>query len=581
MERKTSRKRLSDPSSIAATTAAANDSHTVENDSSEISSTYKPLPTSNFKAYLGLVITLYGTSSAVILGNALEWLDFSIYGYSSAEISSQLFGGSKAAFWGSFGMGFAMRPLGAYVLGKLSDQKSRKLSFILSMLAMSTSTALMSLIPPVCGTVDSVVEAFCVSNLWVSAIPAICLRCIQGFSAGAAAGGVNVIQTELWSTTERKGAIAQSVGVQNVSGGGASMLSAAVVYGLRAAIGDDRYAAWGWRVAFLLVVPPSLFASFLMHKTTPESNDFAKCDGHLKEHARLLDGVANDEEKSNSTSCNEIQDELNMDEDLFLDEQDQISFGDGFRRSLSEIDEDHSVDRSLSSTPPSLRLRNKYSSVAAEITAGNNDNDVKGEKINVIPWWLLISVIIFSQFAISGFNNLTVFLVEFAQTNYGVTANMSTLMQVAGKAVQVLMTPFAATLGDIKGWYWTCAFGGTLCTILALPMMVAGDIGGITAAWIMISGCLPVVSTFWILNAPLLATSIFPVGYRSRGTSMVLATAAGIAGFLPLALEEISNTYIQGSVLAVIAALGTIGIIWVRYQAKRGNINIYQRPELF
>ena len=53
---------------------------------------------------------------------------------------------------------------------------------------------------------------------------------------------------------------------------------------------------------------------------------------------------------------------------------------------------------------------------------------------------------------------------------------------------------------------------------------------------------------------------------------MVLATAAGMAGFLPLALEEISNTYIQGSVLTVIVALGTIGIIWVRNQAKRGNI---------
>jgi len=564
MEPKSGRKYIATRSTVSA--ASATDSDGVD-DGIEISSTYKPLPISNFKAYLDLVTTLYGTSLAVILGNALEWLDFSIYGYSSAEISSQLFGGSKAAFWGSFGMGFAMRPLGAYVLGKLSDQKSRKLSFIVSMLAMSTSTALMSLIPAVCGTTGSVINtSYCVSNLWISAIPAIFLRCIQGFSAGAAAGGVNVIQSELWSTTERKGAIAQSVGVQNVSGGGASMLSAAVVYGLRTAIGDDRYAVWGWRVAFLLVVPPSLFASFLMHKTTPESNDFAECDGHIKEHVRLVDGVSDEEEKSNLNSLNEIQDELNIDEDQFSDEQDHIIPAD---------------DRSSSSTPPSLRLRSKYSSVATGITSDNHDNDMKVEKQNVTPWWLLISVITFSQFAISGFNNLTVFLVEFAQTNYGVTANTSTLMQVAGKAVQVLMTPLAATLGDIKGWFWTCAFGGTLCTILALPMMVAGDFGGVAAAWITISVCLPVVSTFWILNAPLLATSVFPVDYRSQGTSMVLATAAGIAGFLPLALEEISNTYTQGFVLTIIAGLGTIGIIWVRNQAKRGNVNIYQRPELF
>lgn len=521
-----------------------------------ISSNQKALPLSNFKAYCDLVATLYSSSLAVILGNSLEWLDFSIYGYSSAEISSQLFGGSKAAFWASFGMGFAMRPLGAYVLGKLSDQKSRKLSFIVSMLAMSISTALMSLIPAVCGTTDGAMEKYCVSNLWVSAVPVIALRCIQGFSAGAAAGGVNVIQTELWSSTERKGAIAQSVGVQNVSGGGASMLSAAFVYGLRAALGDAQYAVWGWRVAFLLVVPPSLFASHLMHRTTPESNEFAKSDGRLNEQDRLV-GDGDEVELSSMNAHPQDDIRIHMDEeDRFSDEQELI-------------------------TTSSLRLRSKYASTVCGNNGGNTENDTKLDKANATPWWLLISIITFSQFSISGFNNLTVFLVEFAQTNYGVTANTSTLMQVAGKAVQVLMTPIAATLGDIKGWFWTCAFGGSLCTILALPMMIAGDFGGVTAAWIMISGCFPIVSTFWILNAPLLATSIFPVEYRSRGTSLVLATAAGIAGFLPLLLEEISNTYAQGSVLTIIAGLGTIGIIWVRTQAKRGHVNIYQRPELF
>ena len=533
---------------------------------------YKPLPLSNFKTYCDLVATLYGSSLAVILGNSLEWLDFSIYGYSSTEISSQLFGGSKTAFWASFGMGFAMRPLGAYVLGKLSDKKSRKLSFIVSMLAMSISTALMSLIPAVCGTTDVEINTYCVSNLWISAIPAIGLRCIQGFSAGAAAGGVNVIQSELWSTTERKGAIAQSVGVQNVSGGGASMLSAAIVYGLRAAVGDAQYAIWGWRVAFLIVVPPSLFASHLMHKTTPESNDFAKCDGRVKEHIRLFEDISEDEDGVELSTINELDDQ-------FSDEQDYTSHTEDCRGPMSKLVDDCDLGRSSPSS--SLRLRSNYSSTVAGITGDYSDKDMKLEKANMTPWWLLISVITFSQFSISGFNNLTVFLVEFAQTNYGVTANTSTLMQVAGKCVQVLMTPLAATLGDIKGWYWTCAFGGTLCTILALPMMIAGDFGGVTAAWIMISGCLPVVSTFWILNAPLLATSVFPVDYRSRGTSLVLATAAGIAGFLPLVLEAIPSTYAQGSVLTIIAGLGTVGIIWVRIQAKRGNVNIYQRPELF
>jgi MFS family permease len=543
----------------AAATAGGTAVANCDDESIKIQSNYKALPLLNFKAYCELVTTLYGNSLAVILGNSLEWLDFSIYGYSSAEISSQLFGGSRAAFWGSFGLGFAMRPLGAYMLGKLSDEKSRKLSFIVSMLAMSTSTALMSLIPAVCNTTDEAVNYYCVSNLWTSAIPTICLRCVQGFSAGAAAGGVNVIQSELWSTTERKGAIAQSVGVQNVSGGGASMLSAGVVYGLRAAMGNANYAVWGWRLAFLIVVPPSLFASYLMHKSTPESNYYAKCDGRVKEHIRLVEDIVEDGEEDITSPINEPQDPENInrvdEDDRFSDEEAHVVIADDNRRSLSNRVDDYNLDQSSSLSIPSLE--------------------------NTKITWVLISVMIFSQFAISGFNNLTVFLVEFAETNYGVTVNTSTLMQVAGKAVQVLMTPFAATLGDIKGWHWTCAFGGTLCTILALPMMVAGNFGGVAAAWITVSGCLPLVSTFWILNAPLLATSVFPVDCRSRGTSMVLATAAGIAGFLPLVLEEIPNTYAQGGVLTIIAALGTIGIIWVRHQAKVGNVRIYQRPELF
>ena len=570
-------------------TAVASSASNGDDDNIRISRSCKALPLSNFKAYCNLVATLYRTSLAVILGNSLEWLDFSIYGYSSAEISSQLFGGSKAAFWGSFGLGFAMRPLGAYVLGKLSDEKSRKLSFIVSMLAMSTSTALMSLIPAVCSTTNDVsIGSYCVSNLWMSAIPAICLRCVQGFSAGAAAGGVNVIQSELWSTTERKGAIAQSVGVQNVSGGGASVVSAAIVYGLRAAMGDLRYAIWGWRIAFLVVVPPSLFSSYLMYKSTPESNDFAKCDGHIdgsvKEHIRLVEDVSENGDEDSGSSRNEFQDAQNVssidENDQFLDEETHIGTADDSRGSLNKTGGDCDPGQLSSSSPPSLRLRSNCSSTtASKVIGANDDNEL--QQTNVTPWWVLISVITFSQFAISGFNNLTVFLVEFAQTNYGVTVNTSILMQVAGKAVQVLMTPFAATLGDIKGWYWTCAFGGTLCTILALPMMVAGNFGGVAVAWIIISGCLPIVSTFWILNAPLMATSIFPVECRSRGTSLVLATASGIAGFLPLVLEEIPNTYAQGGVLTIIAALGTIGIMWVRAQAKSGNVNIYQRPELF
>jgi len=106
-----------------------------DDDDNNNNDTYQPLPLSDFAKYQQLVSLLYKTSFAVMLGNSLEWLDFSIYSYSEGEISSQLFGGNKSAGWATFGLGFAFRPIGAYVLGRLSDEKSRKLSFILAMLS--------------------------------------------------------------------------------------------------------------------------------------------------------------------------------------------------------------------------------------------------------------------------------------------------------------------------------------------------------------------------------------------------------------------------------------------------------------
>ena len=127
-------------------------------------------------------------------GRPLPLSDFGTYRsltgvLSESEISEQLFGGSTAIGWATFGLGFAFRPVGAYVLGRLSDEKSRKFSFITAMLSMATSTALMSLIPAVCGEPGVTVDSYCVPNLLAAAIPAVFLRCVQGFSAGAAGKG--------------------------------------------------------------------------------------------------------------------------------------------------------------------------------------------------------------------------------------------------------------------------------------------------------------------------------------------------------------------------------------------------------
>ena len=72
-----------------------NNNNNNNNNNSNNNDNSKPLPFSDFTKYRQLISLLYRTSLAVMLGNSLEWLDFSIYGYSESEISSQLFGGSQ------------------------------------------------------------------------------------------------------------------------------------------------------------------------------------------------------------------------------------------------------------------------------------------------------------------------------------------------------------------------------------------------------------------------------------------------------------------------------------------------------
>ncbi|EOD10559.1 hypothetical protein EMIHUDRAFT_120543 [Emiliania huxleyi CCMP1516] len=445
-----------------------------------------------------------------MLGNMLEWLDFGIYGYSQSDISVQLFAGSETASWATFGLGYAFRPVGAFVLGKLSDAYSRKSSFLVAMLGMAFSTALMATIPAVCGE-EGVTIDYCVGAVWKSAVPAVALRCVQGFSAGAAAGGINVIQSELWSTSDRKGALAQSVGVNNASGAAASMLSAAIVFGLRSVLGSETYAAWGWRLAFLAVVPPSMLASYLMHTSVPESNEFATTD-----------------------------------DDVVV-----LKHNESIKNDVSDAVVNPAAPMRTTSVGP--RLGSIYeSSPKVPIPASTT--------MSRDPPWLVIVVSIYVQFAIAAYNNLNV---SYAKEHYGVSVSTATLMQVVGKAVQVGMTPLAALLADLRGWYGACAFGGIMCSVLALPMMTASEFGGVISTWMLISVAFPIVSTVWILNAPLLATSIFPVETRSKGTSLVMATAAAISGFFPLALNEITNVYASGVVLAVVAALASCGILWL------------------
>ena len=82
---------------------------------------------------------------AAVIGNILEWYDFSIYAFVATIIAKKFFpaGDDVAALlstFAAFGIGFLARPLGGIVIGRLADQRGRKFALILTILMMAAGT---------------------------------------------------------------------------------------------------------------------------------------------------------------------------------------------------------------------------------------------------------------------------------------------------------------------------------------------------------------------------------------------------------------------------------------------------------
>src|SRR5215472_2550680 len=89
---------------------------------------------------------------AGIVGNALEWYDFAIYGYFAAIIGRNFFPardviGATINAYGAFAAGFLMRPIGGLLFGHIGDRASRRMALMLSVLAMAIPTFLIGVLP--------------------------------------------------------------------------------------------------------------------------------------------------------------------------------------------------------------------------------------------------------------------------------------------------------------------------------------------------------------------------------------------------------------------------------------------------
>ncbi|QIG52936.1 MHS family MFS transporter [Altererythrobacter sp. BO-6] len=181
-----------------------------------------------------------GASSA---GTIFEWYDFFIYGTLAYILKDAFYDTDNETLglllvWSTFAVGFAFRPIGAVLFGYLGDKLGRKYTFLVTVTLMGIATAGVGLIP----TVDTIGI--------VAPIIIIFLRILQGLALGGEYGGAAIYVAE-HAPPEKRGYYTSFI---QASVAGGFVLSIAVVLICRALIPEDDFAAWGWRVPFLLSI---------------------------------------------------------------------------------------------------------------------------------------------------------------------------------------------------------------------------------------------------------------------------------------------------------------------------------------
>ncbi|MBI3886623.1 MAG: MFS transporter [Opitutae bacterium] len=214
---------------------------------------------------------LWKIIGAASVGTLIEWYDFYLFGSLATVISAHFFppGHPTAAFLSTlavFATGFVVRPFGALVFGRLGDVVGRKHTFLLTLLIMGGSTFAIGLLPGY-ETLGVLAPVLLVS-----------LRLVQGLSIGGEYGGAATYVAE-HSPDARRGFYTGWIQTTATLG---LLLSLGVILVTQRQLGPTAFAAWGWRVPFLLSILLVLL-SYSIRRRMAESPLFAraKAEGKL------------------------------------------------------------------------------------------------------------------------------------------------------------------------------------------------------------------------------------------------------------------------------------------------------------
>ena len=202
---------------------------------------------------------------AALLGNALEWYDFAVYGYVASALGAAFFPAEVPALqtmasFGVFAVGYLMRPVGSLVLGPLGDLLGRRLMLSVSIVIMGLSSLAIGLLP------THAQIGMAAGTLLVL------LRMLQGFSVGGEFTGSITYATE--AASRGHGGVLSSLAIAGgLVGFSLGSLSAALIGW---SVGQAAMEAWGWRLPFLLgalVAALGLWMRQAMPETLPADGE--------------------------------------------------------------------------------------------------------------------------------------------------------------------------------------------------------------------------------------------------------------------------------------------------------------------
>ncbi|MCF4165159.1 MHS family MFS transporter [Zavarzinia compransoris] len=177
------------------------------------------------------------------LGTVFEWYDFYLYGSLAAVISKQFFSAVNptAAFifaLMAFAAGFAVRPFGALVFGRLGDLVGRKYTFLITILMMGASTFVVGILPSY-------------ASIGIAApIILVALRLLQGLALGGEYGGAATYVAE-HAPNDKRGLYTSWIQTTATIG---LFLSLLVILGVRLSMSTEAFEDWGWRIPFLVSI---------------------------------------------------------------------------------------------------------------------------------------------------------------------------------------------------------------------------------------------------------------------------------------------------------------------------------------